>query len=78
MDEHLNVLPTRYNDSTFSNDIDKDKDIPRKRCAVWCKLLYPEEHKKLWAKHMEKLEGWFVGDRRAALSEGATVTEREK
>lgn len=65
-------VPTGYRMSTFKNEADQDKEIPVKRCAVCCKLLYKEEYCALWKKHQTKIEEQFVQDRSAALAKGAS------
>lgn len=65
-------VPTGYRKSTFTNEINQDKEIPEKRCAVCCRLLYKEEYCTLWKKHQTKIEEQFVQDRTAALANGAS------
>lgn len=50
----------------------KTKEIPVKRCAVCCRLLYKEEYCALWKKHQTKIEEQFVQDQSAALANGAS------
>jgi hypothetical protein len=65
-------VPTGYRMSTFTNEVNQDKEIPVKRCAVCCKLLYKEEYCALWKKHQTKIEEQFIQDRSAALAKGAS------
>jgi hypothetical protein len=65
-------VPTGYRKSTFTNEVNKDKEIPLKRCAVCCKLLYKEEYCALWKKDQKKIEEQFVQDRIVALAKGAS------
>lgn len=65
-------VPTGYRMSTFTNEVIQDKEIPVKRCAVCCRLLYKEEYCALWKKHQTKIEEQFAQDRTAALAKGAS------
>ena len=65
-------VPTGYRMSTFTNEANQDKEIPMKRCAVCCKLLYKEEYCALWKKHQTKIEEQFIQDQSAALAKGAS------
>jgi hypothetical protein len=65
-------IPTGYRKNTFTNEANQDKDIPVKRCAVCCRLLYKEEYCALWKKHQTIIEEQFVQDRRTALANGAS------
>jgi len=65
-------VPTGYRKRTFTNEANQDKEIPVKRCAVCCKLLYQEECFALWKKHQTKIEEQFIHDRSAALAKGAS------
>jgi hypothetical protein len=63
-------IPTGYRMNTFSNEAKQDKEIPVKRCAVCCRLLYKEEVCALWKNHQRIIEEQFVQDRRASFAEG--------
>lgn len=62
--------PTGYRRKTFVNEIDQDKEIPLKHCAVCCRLLYKEECAVLLKSHREIIEKRFTQDRRSALAQG--------
>ncbi|KAF9274462.1 hypothetical protein BGZ74_004341, partial [Mortierella antarctica] len=49
-------IPQRFNLSTFTNEIENDKEVPKKHCAVCCRLLYPEDYCKLSEFHKTKIE----------------------
>lgn len=73
----IRQIPQNFNIATFNNEIDKDKEIPRKRCAVCCRLLYPEEYCRLSSNHKTSIEKMFVKDRQTAFANGKTVREIE-
>jgi len=62
----IRQIPQNFNIATFNNEIDKDKEIPKKRCAVCCRLLYPEEYCRLSSSHQTSIEKMFVKDRQTA------------
>jgi hypothetical protein len=76
--EPARKIPRSFNISTFNNEIEKDKEVPEKRCAVCCKLLYPEEYCRLSIDHKKKIEELFPRERRNALKNGWTVAEMEQ
>lgn len=64
--KRIRRTPTTFDPSTFSNELDKDKVVPVKCCAVCCRLLYPEDYCKLSDLHKSKIEEMFVKERQAA------------
>lgn len=76
--KRIRGTPLYFLPKTFTNETEKDKEVPEKRCAVCCKLLYPEDCCKLSLAHKTRIENMFPGDRRNALEHGATVDEIEK
>lgn len=65
-------VPTGYRTSTFVNEANQDKEVPLKRCAVCCKLLYKEDCYVLSKDDRRKVEVQFVQDRLDAQSQGAS------
>ncbi|KAF9081349.1 hypothetical protein BGX29_004570, partial [Mortierella sp. GBA35] len=64
--KRIRLTPADFRDDTFSNGVKKDKEVPEKRCAVCCRLLYPENYCKLSELHKTKIQEMFFKDRRAA------------
>ncbi|KAG0274916.1 hypothetical protein BGZ96_004032, partial [Linnemannia gamsii] len=64
--ERIRRTPKNIDPSTFSNEVQKDKAVPVKCCAVCCRLLYPEEYCKLSELHKTEIEEMFVEERQAA------------
>ncbi|KAF9398637.1 hypothetical protein BGZ94_005949, partial [Podila epigama] len=67
--------PLRFNNSTFTNEIKYDKEVPVKCCAVCCRLLYPRDYCKLSIDHKRKIEEMILEDRQYALAHGKTVPQ---
>ncbi|KAK3805463.1 MAG: hypothetical protein JOS17DRAFT_781367 [Linnemannia elongata] len=77
--KRVRLTPANFRLDTFSNEVERDKDIPEKCCAICCRLLYPEEYCKLSEINKRKIEEMFVKDRQAALKNGSVpVSEIEK
>lgn len=68
-------VPTGYRKNTFTNEVKQDKEVPVKRCAVCCRLLYKEEHCALLKNDQILIEEQFAQDRRQALASGAESVE---
>jgi hypothetical protein len=64
-------VPTSYRGNTFSNEIRQDKEVPMKRCAVCCRLLYKEEYCGLLKRHQKIIEEQFARYRSEAVAKGA-------
>lgn len=76
--KRIRQIPKTIYPKRFTNEIAKDKEVPMKHCAVCCRVLYPEEYSELSKGYKLKIEELFVKERRAALTQGATVNEIEK
>src|SRR4051794_23104326 len=54
--KRIRQIPKSFNATTFTNEIVKDSEIPKKRCAVCCRLLYPEEYCRLSSTNKDNIE----------------------
>jgi len=70
--------PPDLDPSTFDNEVEKDKVVPYKCCAVCCRLLYLEDYCKLSEPHKMRIEDMFVKDMQTALECGKTLPDIEK
>lgn len=61
--KRIRLTPASIRVDTFSNEVEKDKEVPEKCCAVCCRLLYPENYCKLSESHKADIEKVFVKDR---------------
>lgn len=64
--KRIRRTPTTILPISFTNEVQKDKEVPLKCCAVCCRLLYPENYCKLSELHKTKIEEMFIKDRQAA------------
>jgi hypothetical protein len=65
-------VPTSFRRVTFTNEAKQDKEVPVKRCAVCCRLLYKEEYFALRKDDQNIIEEKFFQARAEAMAEGAT------
>ena len=71
-------IPQNFNMLTFNNEINKDKEVPTKHCAICCRLLYPEDYCKLSMAHKTKIEEMFVKDMQTAHRNDIPLPDIEK
>jgi len=64
--KRIRGTPKTFRPDTFSNEVENDKGVPVKCCAVCCRLLYPENYCKLSVPHVRKIEEMLIKDRQTA------------
>lgn len=69
----VRTVPQSYRTNTFSNEVKQDKEIPKYKCAVCCRVLYKEECFSMSKRQESVLERNFLEERRQLLETGSSL-----